>query len=106
MESICNEVISYTSVAGEKQKELTYENVVQSTITVAKETAINGTITAVTGKAASKFVKINSGWFKPQKLMSSFFGKYAQKIWAQAAVQGGISLRSSTAKIPIVRQGR
>lgn len=84
-ESVTNEVISY--VSGEK--EFNAENVAKSLVHVATDVAVNTVVTAATGKLAEKVVKINKGWFKPKKLISSFTGKYAQRVWKQTGVQGG-----------------
>ena len=83
-EAFVNEVGSY--IFGGKK--LSKENVLNSLSNVARDT-VEGTITAsITGKASSKIVKINSGWFKPKKFVSSFTGKYARKLASQTAVQG------------------
>lgn len=92
-ESIINEVTSYTPVVSRwngqsSTKKVTKENVANSVIAVAKDTAVNGTISAITGKIAGEIVPTNSGWFKPQKFVSSFVGRYAVKSEMQSLVQG------------------
>ncbi len=94
-ESLTNQVVSYTpkvsQVNGNKKtKKVTSKNVIDSAKTVLNETAVNGTISAVTGKVASKIVPTNNGWFKPQKIKSSFVGKYAIKSEVQTLTQSGL----------------
>ena len=91
-ESFTNEVISYAT----GEKELTGKNVLNSLTNVASDVATNVVMTAATGKLAEKVVKINKGWFKPKKLVSSFTGKYARRIWEQTAVQGGALFATKT----------
>lgn len=71
-------------------KKVTTGNVIDSTKTVLNDTAVNGTISAVTGKIAGKIVPTNNGWFKPQKFVSAFAGKYAIKSELQTLTQSGI----------------
>jgi len=92
-ESVTNEMLSYTSLAsanGENQKRLTAENLSNSITNILQNTILNGTMIYAAGKVAGKVVKTNSGWIKPTKFVSSFFGKYARKATAQAAVQSAI----------------
>ena len=91
-ESLTNEVLSYipgiAQLNGQSTtKELTLENISDSLKTIANDTVVNGTISAITGQIAGKVVPINSGWFKPQKFVSSFVGKYAVKSHLQTLAQ-------------------
>ena len=91
-ESLTNEVASYvprvSSWNGQSTtKKVTKENVVNSAKTAVIETAANGMTSAITGIAAGKLLPINNGWFKPQKFVSSFFGKYAVRSDLQAITQ-------------------
>jgi len=90
-ESIVNEGLSYTPLAsanGSQRKQLTATNLSSSMTNVFQDTILNGTMIYASGKIAGNVVKTNSGWIKPTKFVSSFFGKYARKATAQAAVQG------------------
>ena len=58
--------------------------------TIISDTVVNGIITGITGKIAGKIVPTNSGWFKPQKFVSSFVGKYAIKSEMQTLIQSGL----------------
>ena len=92
-EVVVNELISYTPVAeynGTTQKEVTTENIVGSVASVIVDTVGNGTVSTVTGKVAGMLVPTNNGWFKPQKMASSFFGKYAIKSQLQTYVQSAL----------------
>ena len=82
-----NEIGSY--ITGEK--ELTWENVGKSVLTVIGDTAINGTMNYIANKGAAKLVPTNSGWFIPKKFLSYFTKSYGQKMMAQTAISGGIS---------------
>ena len=73
-------------------KRVTPRNIARSVATVASETAVNGTVSLVTGKIAENIVPMNSGWFKPKKLVSCLTGKYAQKSHLQTLAQTGLSL--------------
>lgn len=92
-ESVVNQVISYTPLAklnGSQRKNVTKGNVVNSVKTVAVETVFNGVVSTITGKIAGKIVPTNNGWFKPQKFVSSFVGRYAKKSELQSLTQGGL----------------
>lgn len=68
-ESLINESLSYTPLAkwnGTSRKTVNSKNIANSIGNVTVNTAVNGTISAVTGKVASKVVPTNNGWFKPQ----------------------------------------
>lgn len=67
---------------------MTKNNVISSVKTVAVDTAVNGTMAAITGKIAGKIVPTNPGWFPPRKFTSSFTGKYAVKVELQSLAQG------------------
>jgi len=91
VESFTNEAISYTPAAeynGTYQKEVSTENVVNSMGTVIADTAVNGTTYTITGKVAEKIMPTNNNWFKPEKFVSSFTGKYAIKSQIQTGIQG------------------
>lgn len=93
VEATTNEVISYTTVAkynGSTRKKVTEKNIINSVSNVAVDTALGGTASAVTGKMAGTIVPTNNGWFKPQKFVSSFAGKYAIKSELQTLVQSGL----------------
>ena len=105
-ESVVNETLSYTKLAsanGSQQKQLTGKNVSSSITNVLQDTIVNGTMIYAAGKVAGKVVKTNSGWIKPTKLVSSFFGKYALKSAAQTAVQGAIYAVRNTSRYYIQR---
>ncbi len=94
-EALTNEVVSYIPKVSQANgqtvtKKVTTGNVIDSTKTVLNDTAVNGTISAVTGKIAGKIVPTNNGWFKPQKFVSSFAGKYAIKSELQTLTQSGL----------------
>ncbi|MEZ3421936.1 MAG: hypothetical protein K1V95_08500, partial [Eubacterium sp.] len=94
-ESTFNQVVSYIPkacilVGLEKPKTLNKRNALVSVGTIAAETVVYGTISNKAGKIASKIVPTNSGWFKPQKFMSSFFGNYAKKSQSQTLIQSSI----------------
>lgn len=87
IEATTNEVVCYAT----GEKELTMENVTNSVGEVATTIGRNAITACVTGTVANKLVKINSGWFKPKKAISSFTGKYAKKVLKQTAVQGALT---------------
>ncbi len=94
-ESVFNQVSSYVhglaQANGNKTtKKVTKTNFVNSIKTAVVETVVNGTVSVVTGKIAGKIVPTNNGWFKPQKFVSSFAGKYAIKSELQSLTQGGM----------------
>lgn len=88
-ESFTNEVVSYTPLAGEKQKEITFDNVCNSLETIVTDTAINGTEYFVTGKIADKFMPVtsmpNSRKRHFKTIMRTEWGKQSFK---QTLVQG------------------
>lgn len=53
---------------------------------------IDGTVALATNKVAGKIIPVNDNWFKPQKLISSFFGKYALKSTGQGVIQEGMDV--------------
>ena len=88
-ESFTNEVVSYTPwVSEENRKEFNQENILESVGTIVLDTAIDGTMSYITGKVSDKIIPINKGWFKPKKLKSSLIGKYARLSHAQTMVEG------------------
>ena len=97
VESALNEVTSYVPRAAQMNgyqtvKRVTPRNIARSVATVASETAVNGTVSLVTGKIAENIIPMNSGWFKPKKLVSCLTGRYAQKAHLQTLAQTGLSL--------------
>ncbi len=93
-ESAFNQAMSYVpkgKKSKQKRKKLTAKNVRNSLGTVFRDTVVNGTVSAVTGKVAGKMVPTNSGWIQPEKFVSSFTGKYAVKSELQALAQSGLS---------------
>lgn len=97
VESAFNEVTSYVPYAAQANgnrtvKKVTPRNIGRSVATIASETAVNGTVSLVTGKIAGNIVPTNNGWFKPQKLVSCLTGKYAQKTQLQTFAQAGLSI--------------
>ena len=58
--------------------------------TVCTDTLKNGAVLIVTGNIAKKIVPTNNGWFKPQKFVSSFAGKYAIKSELQTLTQSAL----------------
>ena len=87
-ESLTNEVVSYTPIAkynGQEQKALTKSNLKSSAKKIVKDTAVDGTISLISGKVANNAVPIGATWIKPTKIASRLFGSYARKIWAQEA---------------------
>ena len=94
-ESLMNETSSYIPKIAQANgqtvtKKITTRNAIESAQSIVKSTAINGIIVSGTGKIAAKFIPTNNGWFKPQKFMSSFVGKYAKKSELQTATQSGM----------------
>ena len=93
-ESFVNEATSYiprvSSWNGYEQKSLNAENIFNSLATMTVDTLVNGTINTISGKIAGKVVPTNNGWFKPQKFVSCFTGKYAVKSQLQSLIQGEI----------------
>ena len=95
-EAATNEVVSYIPTVAQWNgnsvtKKVTTTNVVRSVTSVTVDTAVNGTVSAVTGKVAGKIVPTNNGWFKPQKFSSAFIGKYALKSDLQTLAQSGLT---------------
>lgn len=99
-ESLVNEAISYipklSQSNGAEQKSLDLNNVTRSVATVIVDTIVNGAVSTVTGEIAAAIVPTNNGWFKPQKFVSSFIGKYAIKSELQTLVQAGILIAYNT----------
>ena len=96
-ESLTNQVLSYVPVAAQingqvSTKKVTKSNVINSTLSVVSDTAINGSISVATGSVAGNIVPTNNGWFKPQKFISCFAGKYAVKSELQTVIQSSILL--------------
>ena len=92
-ETVTNEAVSYTSWAkynGTTKKKVNQDNVINSVANVIVDTALNGTVSSVTGAMAGKIVPTNNGWFQPKKFTSSFVGKYAVKSELQTLVQSGL----------------
>ena len=85
-EATVNEAMNY--VTGEKK--LTADNLMGSAASIITTTAVNTLTTAAAGKVASNIIKTNAGWFQPQKLISSFTGKYAQRVLGQTTVQAAM----------------
>lgn len=59
-ESITNEIVSYTPLAGNEQKELNEGNIGNSLGQVAEDTVINGTAYLVAGKMAEKAIPVTA----------------------------------------------
>ena len=94
-ESLTNEVVSYIPKVSQTNgqtvtKKVTTGNVIDSAKTVLNDTAVNGTVSAITGKIAKNIVPTNNGWFEPQKFVSSFVGKYAIKSELQTLTQSAL----------------
>lgn len=89
-ESASNEFFDY--LFGDK--EFSTDNIVKSIGHIAVDTAVNGTISYVSGEfVKTKFpcTKTNSGWRMPQSV-SSYFGKaYGQKLTAGAVLGSCVS---------------
>ena len=93
VESAVNEFVSYRPQLSKangrsKPKKATNINISNSLKTVCKDTAVNGTLSLMTGNMAGNVGYVNSKWIKPQKFKSSFIGNYAKKAHGQSAVQG------------------
>ena len=88
-ESFTNEVVSYTFLAGDEQKELTRENVYDSLGTIATDTMVNGTAYYVTGKIAEKIAPttatINS---RKRKIRTVLATSWGQQMLQQSKKQG------------------
>ena len=88
-ESFTNEVVSYTFLAGDEQKELTRENVYDSLGTIATDTMVNGTAYYVTGKIAEKVAPttatINS---RKRKIRTVLATSWGQQMLQQSKKQG------------------
>ena len=101
VESATNEILSYTplaSINGTNKKSLNKQNVISSVCDVFKDTAVEGTLSVLTGKIAGKLIPTGKTWIKPKKFTSSFFGKYAQKSMQQSIAQSGVSYGITVAK--------
>jgi hypothetical protein len=99
-EATVNQVLSYVPVlsqanGNETTKQLTIENIATSSANIVADTAVNGTISTITGKIAGKIIPTNHNWFTPQKFVSSFFGHYAVKSELQTAVQSTLITASN-----------
>ena len=95
VESTVNQAISYSRyswLSGSRQKTKTKNNFVNSAANIAKDTLIDGTVSLATNKVAGKIIPVNNNWFKPQKLLSSFFGKYALKSTGQGIIQENMNV--------------
>ncbi len=109
VESAVNEALSYTSAAtsnGSSRKANTRRNRVNSYIRVARDTAVNGSVGAIAGQLANKFIKVNSGWFKPVKIKSCFVGKYALKFHGQTVISEVLNSLSEEIYIGLSNNGQ
>ena len=86
-ESITNEAASYFS----GEKELNAENITSSALTVAGKTLVNGSLYAVSGKAANKIVPFDAKTVT-YGVGSLVHGRIIHKVWAQSAVQATMVL--------------
>ena len=110
-ESWTNEALSYipgvAQINGQTvTKKLTKGNVINSAKTIIKDTAVNGTISAATGKLAGYIVPTGKTWIKPQKFVSSFFGKYAVKSELQTVTQSLGVFAAEKAKQVFIQDSR
>lgn len=91
VEAATNEALSYTDWSkynGQKKKEMSSENIVDSIETITTDTVVNGFIAVATGKIAGEAIYINTkSWIKPKKISTSFIGKYALKNYGQYTIQ-------------------
>ena len=97
-ESATNEVLSYTDTLknkNEEKKELTAKNISQSMVNVLSNTVKKTISNYVGDKMAGNFIPIGKSWFKPQKFVSSFFGKYASKRTAEMFISSTIAVQDS-----------
>ena len=86
-ESIINEAFSYF----EPEKQWTADNARKSMVKVFADTAVNGSIYAITGKGANKIIPFNPK-LAEYGVGSLIHGKIMQKMWGQSAVQAALVL--------------
>ena len=98
-ESFTNEVISYTPLAGDQQKELTMDNVSASVEKIANDTLINGAGYYATGRIAEGVIPLtaNPDYKKTliRTVMRTVWGKQMVK---QTVVQGLYNYNYNIAK--------
>ena len=84
-ESATNEAVSYLT----GKKDFTADNLKDSALNIAVDTALNGSVYVITGRIANRLHPINDKWFKPQKSLKIVFtGKYGIHVWKQTGWQG------------------
>ncbi len=84
-ESATNEAVSYLT----GKKNFTADNLKDSALNIAVDTALNGSVYVITGRIANRLHPINDKWFKPQKSLKIVFtGKYGIHVWKQTGWQG------------------
>jgi len=62
-------------------------NSTMNPITMIKDTTINGSLYAVSGKLASKLIPVNKGWKSPKSVTAMLSGKYTQKLLKGNGIQ-------------------
>ena len=88
-ESFTNEVVSYTPLAGEDQKELSVNNVCDSLEQVATDTLVNGTGYYVTGKLAEGIMPTTADPNPNKRLVRTVMRtEWGKQMYKQTVVQG------------------
>ncbi|MDD3392503.1 MAG: RHS repeat-associated core domain-containing protein [Bacilli bacterium] len=77
---------SYGSSLAESLVEQLLSNNGVSLSAIIWDTAINGTIDFVLGSVIGDVYKINKGWYRPQKISTSFAGNYTRKLTVNTIV--------------------
>ncbi|MGN0813368.1 MAG: hypothetical protein ACI4MQ_07665 [Candidatus Coproplasma sp.] len=85
--SATSEIIDYATGT----KELSLQNVWNSILKVAGDTAVNGTFNYITNYAAAKFIPTNAGWFFPKKFVSYFTKTFGQRMIGQTLFAGSVA---------------
>ena len=104
VESVVNEVISYTPCAevlcGCEQKELTLENVSQSLENVSTDTLINGTMYLATGKIADAIAPSTASPYNRRTKIKNIFKKekWATEMISSTKIQGILNSTSTFMK--------
>ena len=68
------------------------KNVLGSATDVLVDTAVNGTISAISGKLAYGMIPTNNGWFKPQSVNAFFNGYNGLKSTGQCVLQNTFTM--------------
>jgi len=98
-ESFTNEVISYTSLAGEQQKELSIDNISASVEKIASDTLINGAGYYATGRMAEGVIPLTADPdYRKTLIRTVLRTKWGKQMVKQTAVQGLYNYNYNIAK--------